>query len=389
MGMLFSAEEHAERVSKVRARMAHDGLDALLVVGRGGGAIDRYGNVFYLTEAYAGFPTIPDAPGEWTDRGWTAVLLTADELRLIGDPDTAVAGSAYADSFTAGLDFTAMVVDAIGPVAHARVGLVGVDALTVRTLWAINAAHPGLTMVEADQLLMDVRVLKSPAEIEAMRQAAAVAGAAMAAAMEAAQPGASLADTAAAAAAEVARAGAVMANAFTSVAPEHTGLAHPHLQAPPYPADSILRAGDMYSLDVSGALRGYFFDVARTKVVGAEPTPEQAHVMGLSRDSVNAVVDALRPGVTVAQATRAGLAVLEEAGYTMAGDGGWQAMGHGLGMAFESPYLFADNDDVVQEGMVISVERHCTIGDASATFERNLVIGADGARDLLAIPASF
>lgn len=391
MSLLFSGAEHAQRVDAVRERCEAAELDTLLAVGRGGGPIDRYGNVFYLTEAYSGFPTIPDHPGEWTDRGWSAALVTDSDVVVVGDPDTAVLGAVYADSVVTGLHFTDLLIDTLRVASRKgnRIGLAGADTLTWRQTRAISAALPDDTLIDADDLVMGVRVVKSPAEILAMRASGEVALAAMTATMKAAQNGASEADAAAAAAEEVARAGASMANAFTGLGPGRAGLVHSHVQSPPYAADSIIRTGDIFTVDISGALHGYFFDVARSKVVDAEPTPEQDRVMQLVIDMVDAVADVLKPGATIGDATRVGLAVLESAGYDIKSDHHWQALGHGLGMAFEPPYLFENSTEVVRAGMVISVERHCTIGSASATYERNLVIDDDGATDLVPIPASW
>src|SRR5262249_57041686 len=68
------------------------------------------------------------------------------------------------------------VADALAEcgLAGARLGLTDEERLPVAAQRAIAAALPGLRLERADDLLMEMRVVKSPAEIEMMRHASAV-----------------------------------------------------------------------------------------------------------------------------------------------------------------------------------------------------------------------
>lgn len=57
--------EFAERANRVRVLMADRGLDALVVIGRGGGPFERHANLLYLTGHYSTFPAIPDHRPHW------------------------------------------------------------------------------------------------------------------------------------------------------------------------------------------------------------------------------------------------------------------------------------------------------------------------------------
>jgi hypothetical protein len=46
----ISAEEFAERRRKATVQAREEGLAGLLICGRGGGAVDRYGDIAYLTD---------------------------------------------------------------------------------------------------------------------------------------------------------------------------------------------------------------------------------------------------------------------------------------------------------------------------------------------------
>mgnify|MGYP000849799528 CR=1 FL=1 len=64
-------------------------LPGRLVVSRGGGTLDRYGDVLYLTNFYTHFPFIPDFEGSWSARAHTFLVLPVDEPPelLIDVPD--------------------------------------------------------------------------------------------------------------------------------------------------------------------------------------------------------------------------------------------------------------------------------------------------------------
>ena len=54
------------------------GLRGLLVCSRGGGSLDRYADVKYLTNFYTPFPCIPDLAKNWSGRGHGFVILPVD-----------------------------------------------------------------------------------------------------------------------------------------------------------------------------------------------------------------------------------------------------------------------------------------------------------------------
>ena len=64
----ISAAEFAERRRRAAAKAKAAGHLGLLVCGRGGGAVDRYGDITYLSNHYSSFPYIPDVEGKWTGR---------------------------------------------------------------------------------------------------------------------------------------------------------------------------------------------------------------------------------------------------------------------------------------------------------------------------------
>lgn len=77
MGGIERREFEARRRKAVEAARSK-GLRGLLVCSQGGGSLDRYGDVKYLTDFYTPFPCIPDLAGNWSGRGFTFFILPVD-----------------------------------------------------------------------------------------------------------------------------------------------------------------------------------------------------------------------------------------------------------------------------------------------------------------------
>ena len=75
--------EFAERRANALALAKERGLAGLLVCARGGGTMDRYGDVKYLTNFYTPFPYIPDLAEEWTARAHAFLVLPVSDAPLL------------------------------------------------------------------------------------------------------------------------------------------------------------------------------------------------------------------------------------------------------------------------------------------------------------------
>ena len=82
--------EYAERREAARVAARARGLDGLLAWSMGGSTLDRYANVFYLTNHYDSGNVFPDTDGLYQGFGMAAVVLPVDRLRrssLVNQPD--------------------------------------------------------------------------------------------------------------------------------------------------------------------------------------------------------------------------------------------------------------------------------------------------------------
>lgn len=374
--------EYRQRIDRLREAAAAEGLDAVLVWAAGGGSLDRHAQLLYLTGYYPSFPCIPDFDPVWRNRGHAALLVTAADSLLVADEPVAPGEDAEVDAAVETRDPVAAITDALDErgLSGRKVGLAGSGALNAEAYQRLVARIASTDLRPADSLVYRLRAIKSPAEQELMRKAARFGTGIVEDVMERVRAGATEADLAAIAAERVSLAGGQVANSFGSATPWRPV---PGGRMPPFSEGRRLAEADLYSLDLSGVLGDYFFDVCRSRAVGTAGAA-QDRLIELSRSAVNAVVEAIRPGSTAGDAGRAGNRALELGGYSSAGDE-FEAFGHGLGLGFEPPYLHPDVDTILEPGMVIAVEKVCVEDGYAAGYERTVLVTEDGTEDLAGV----
>ncbi|MBC9936423.1 MULTISPECIES: Xaa-Pro peptidase family protein [unclassified Leucobacter] len=386
---LIAPQEYEQRIQKFRELLAEENVDAALVWGRGGGTEDRAADVRYLTGFYPVFPTIRDVAGVWSDRGLCALLVTHQELVLFTDDPAAAEASTGTTSVSVrhGVGSRSMVGDLLeqldGRPELERIVVVAGDAMSGQHAHALlsDARFTSREVTWNNTLVEPLRMHKSAAEIALMRHAAKIAEEALEAGFALIAPGVNESAVVAKMAEVVARNEAVLANAFVYTAQLEGDDEDNRL---PTHSSRPFSAGDLFTVDLSGTYAGYYFDLARSIVVGAEPTPAQQRAYGLAQGAVNAVVAEMRPGAVLGEAARVGSKLLRDGGFDPE-DAEFPARGHGLGLGFESPWVRDESPEVLEPGMVISIEQFVFIDGTAATFERNVLITENGPEDLVAV----
>lgn len=383
----IGAEEYRARIDAALTAVAGRGWDGLLVWGRGGGTLDRYADVYYLSGHYPCFPAIPDNALHWRGRGHAAALLTAgDGIELILDEPDTDSPVVSADRVHGGQDLVAATSALLRRrgLGRSRLGLVGGESMSTAHRGALQTDFPELSFIDADDVLAQLRQVKSPAEVALLRHAAQLGMAQVDAMIDASQTGATEADLAAAAYAVLARGAGSLANLFIETT--GAGGAAPLRRLPTFDSRRMLVEGDLVLIDATGVVGGYWFDLSRSWVVNAEPTSAQDELMQLTRELVCDVVSRLWPGMTVADAIAPAVDRLQQAGHPLA-DAEFTAFGHGLGLGFEPPWLMPDDHTVLREAMVICVER-AVWGPSDAASHEETVLITDGGPEILSSSAS-
>jgi Xaa-Pro aminopeptidase len=119
------------------------------------------------------------------------------------------------------------------------------------------------------------------------------------------------------------------------------------------PSEDLLPPGLPVVIDIGARYMGYCSDLTRTITVGAH-TEEFNKRYGIVLKAQLEALEKIRAGMTGEQADAVARDVIKEAGF---GDCFGHGLGHGIGLAIhEAPRLGPRSTDVLQDGMVFSVE---------------------------------
>jgi Xaa-Pro aminopeptidase len=379
-------EEFVERQQKARAAADDQGLDGLVVWSRGGGPIDQCADVLYLANQYTQQPFIADHVGIGTARCHSVLILPVNGPSvLVVDIPWWRKDLVVADDVRPGNDVGNLVADALKStgLGTKRVGLVGASMMTAAAYLSLIGRSSQMDLVRNDDLVELLRIYKSPAEVEAMRAALVLGSASVRAAFDEIKPGATEADAAAAASYVIAKAGGALYDTPCGSGP----MSHffTWSRSPSWNARRPFEPGDMFHMDSYGSLGGYYWDFGRVRVAGDAPSPVQVEMMEANIAIVNAVCDAIKPGIQAREAYEAGAAVMdehpivarlsEEPGETE----GFPALGHGIGLGFEGPWINPVDETELVPGMCLALETLFGHPDVGGTFfEQNGIVTEDG-----------
>lgn len=371
--------EFAARCAAVQDQARKRDLAAVLVWSRGGGPVDGGSDVLYLTDHYTLFPTIPDLPGAWAGRGYAAALVTqAGGVWLCSDVLEVTEEDVFCTHLLHVSDLVAEMAEVIraAGLGRGRVGLVGGGVMTRAQDEDLRTELPDVIWEPADDIVRRMRLRKSAAEQVLIREACAAGSEALDAMLAAVAAGRTEAEVVSAGVAAAVTSGVALYNAFADTYGPSWKDRGRH-RMPTYSSTQRLQDGDIFTIDMSGAVKGYLFDFSRSAIAGDTRHRDGQRLIDVAREAVRAVVDALRPGATVGAAVRAGQEVLDRAGFS-GSSSDFAAFGHGLGLGWEEPWLLPDDETTVQPGMYLAVEKVLTDGNLGASYEDDVLITDDG-----------
>jgi len=201
---------------------------------------------------------------------------------------------------------------------------------------------------DVSSLIPRFRMIKDQDELERLRQSACLADLAATAAIEAIRPGVTESAVAAAAVEAIWREGGRATHVVVGAGPRS---AMPH----PIPGLTVLEEGQLVVMDFGICFEGYWSEIARTVVVGGQPSAQQQEWFDLVQAAQHAAETGLRPGTAAGRIDRLAREVFLKAGY----DGRFfnHSVGHGDGLlGADAPYIRPSDDEEVQANMVISLE---------------------------------
>jgi len=384
-------EELGQRRAAAIEAAKERGLDALLIWGRGGPAVDYYGDVLYLTNHFPAISTAEPDTELWSGRSYTALLLPvdADPVLIVDLPQYDADIIDIADVRPA-MNVAVGVADALKGLGlhERRIGLVGHHVfLASHQEMIFDALGRKIEWVAADDILTTMRAVKSDAELDLLREAAGIGAGWMTTMFDAAVPGATEGVVAGAGLAYLAENGGIPADIDIASGPFGHQLKS-HFALPSWDYKRPMEQGDIFHVDAWGSIGGYFTDTARTSVVGGIPTPEQLHAIDGTITLVEHLVAGIRPGVRCSEVYERGTTWMRENGFgdQLADDGAtlethtkhsamWPYFGHGIGLGLEAPWLTAANEVVIQKNMTFAVEVYFNAPNGDLVgFENNIIV---------------
>ncbi|MER9482861.1 Xaa-Pro peptidase family protein [Mesorhizobium sp. M0494] len=301
-GLPFPRSEYERRQQKVLDTVASAGLDALVVTARG--------HLRYLTgydgngAYFAPFPLIL-VPG----RQPTYVVREYDEqaVRSYSCIDEIV-------TYTHKNDFAKVCADVLRQhgLQGERIGFeLGCWSLAPADVSALQTQLPDLKIADASRLVSSVAAVKSERELKVMRDAMRMTDLAMRTFQSSLREGVTeleMAGTMAAAIeAEAGKAGGEIGMApATILFGERTKLAHGS------PMQHPIRRNEPAFLEVGASKHGYMVGLVRCAVLGRHPETESLHA--LAEEVIEALVAAIKPGVSAGAVDAAGREVLKRSG---------------------------------------------------------------------------
>jgi len=258
------------------------------------------------------------------------------------------------------------------PEAPESVGLA--DQMWAMMVLRFRDALPAARLELASAALRGLRVRKTGAEVEALRQAGAAIDRVHARVPGWLRPGRTEREVAADIAAAIVAEGHARAD-FVIVG-SGPNAARPHHE----PSGRVLAAGDTVVVDIGGTMpSGYCSDCTRTYAIGSPP-PEVAAYYRVLHEAQEAACAAVRPGVSAESVDAAAREPITAAGY---GEYFVHRTGHGIGLeTHEEPYIVSGNTEALVPGMAFSVEPGIYPGPNGARIEDIVVCTPDGAERL-------
>lgn len=361
MALHFSRDEFAARTTAARQALRHAGLDALLIFGQE--------NHYYLT----GFDT----------SGYVffqCAVLTADDqpitlLTRLPDYEQAKRTSVIEDIRlwydAEGVDPANDLKDILAE-KGLKGGRIGIElntyGLTPANYLKVAAALDGwCDLTDGSGVIQALRIVKSAAEQDYVRRAAAIADASLEAMIEAAGPGVFEGEINAAGIAAILRGGGDMAASGPVF-----GSGDRALLVRASTGYTTLGDRDQLTMEFGACFRRYHACHMRTIAIG-EGNDRQRHMFEATRDAMAAMTEAVVPGRPLGEIDDAHRRVFDGAGYK---DARMAACGYSIGATYRPswmdvpPMLYSGNPLPAAPGMVLFL--HAILADAEHNLAMSL-----------------
>jgi Xaa-Pro aminopeptidase len=255
-----------------------------------------------------------------------------------------------------------------------RMGFEG-DVMTVNQRAAVAKACKGVKLVALGGDVNDLRLVKEPGEIDALREVIALSEKALKKLYRKLQPGITEIEFARTLEIEMIKLGAE-GFAFETIVASGPRGALPHGVA----ADKKMKKGELVVIDYGAVLNGYHSDQTVTRPIGKVSSLAKK-IYNIVYDAQGAAIDACKAGMTGAQLDKVARDVIHKAGY---GKYFGHGLGHGVGLEIhEGPRASQIYKGTLEAGMVVTIEPGIYLPGKLGVRHEDMVLVTDTGCELL------
>ena len=252
----------------------------------------------------------------------------------------------------------------------------------------LRGIFPKARFQDAAGVIMGLRRIKSPEEVEAIRMAIEIAGFGFHAAREALKPG--MKETELAAIIESAihtqgtgYKGVIQARGYACVySGARSAMQWTHYA---YSTDRRIQKNEVVIIELGSFADGYWADLTRNLCAGTPPERVKA-MFDVALGAQKAALDAAQAGIRISELDRAARQYMQAQGYAQYWPHG---LGHGVGMAYhEGPPVHMAYHEPLEAGMVLTLEPGIYIEGLAGIRPEDMIVAGESHSEVLscAIP---
>lgn len=225
-------------------------------------------------------------------------------------------------------------------------------------------------LVPADNVLIELRKIKTPEELARLRRAEAIGDEAFSEILNDLRPGVTEMEIAARLTYYMCCKGA-SGNSFSPIVASGVNSSMPHAM----PSAKPLQAGDFVTMDFGCIYEGYCSDMTRTVVLG-HADDRQIKIYNTVLEAQTAVLSQIHAGMKGREIDGIARAIINDAGFE-------GCFGHGLGHSVgleihEPPYANARSEEIVRAGSMMTVEPGIYVEGFGGVRIEDLVLVTEG-----------